>query len=74
MLASHLLLGAILAPVVLAAPSPTPVELAKRATCTVASAAAAASVSSCSIVVINAFTVPSGSELITFTFHTANSV
>ncbi|KAF8307183.1 polygalacturonase [Clavulina sp. PMI_390] len=56
-----------------AADVPTPVEVAKRATCTVSSAAAAASVSSCSDVVITGFTVSSGTT-VTFSFAEGASV
>ncbi|KZV65706.1 glycoside hydrolase family 28 protein [Peniophora sp. CONT] len=41
--------------------SPTGTSMAKRATCTVSSVASAADLSSCSAVVIEAFSVPSGS-------------
>lgn len=59
----HFLLAALVAPLALALVSPpSPAEAAKRATCTVNSAAAVKSISSCSSVVINAFTIPSGSE------------
>ncbi|KAF8302571.1 polygalacturonase [Clavulina sp. PMI_390] len=76
MLTSTLFFAALALPAVFAAPAadaPTPVEVAKRATCTVSSAAAAASVSSCSTVVITGFTVPSGTT-VDFKFATGASV
>ncbi|KAF8312220.1 polygalacturonase [Clavulina sp. PMI_390] len=69
---SKLWIAALAVRAVLALP-PTPVEVAKRATCTVSSAAAAASVSSCSSVVINAFTVSSGTT-VDFKFASGASV
>lgn len=42
---------------------PSGAEMAKRATCTVDSVSSASSLSSCTSVVIEAFTVPSGSRL-----------
>lgn len=55
---------AVMAGMALASPAaekPSGVEMAKRATCTVNSVASAASLSACTDVVIEAFTVPSGS-------------
>jgi hypothetical protein len=62
---SQFLLAALVAPLVLASP-PGLAEMAKRAACTVSSAAEVKSISSCLSVVINAFTVPSGSESLNF--------
>ncbi|VDC06226.1 unnamed protein product [Peniophora sp. CBMAI 1063] len=48
---------------VLSVPSPSGTEMAKRATCTVNSIASASNLSSCTSVVIEAFSVPSGNTL-----------
>lgn len=49
--------------------SPTEVGTAKRATCTVNSVSSSESLSSCSTVVIEAFSVPSGGEYIVLRIH-----
>ena len=53
---------AVFSLVAAAVATPTGTEMAKRATCTVSSVASAADLSSCTAVVITAFTVASGSK------------